>query len=88
MKKRFFTSPWTSKYLLALSITAFLFILITVTLHYIIETQKDSALMINRSGKQRMLSKEIALKGLQIVSNPVSARFNPRILESCLKILQ
>ena len=73
MKKRFFTSPWTSKYLLALSITAFLFILITVTLHYIIETQKDSALMINRSGKQRMLTKEIALKGLQIVSNPVSA---------------
>ena len=73
MKKRFFTSPWTSKYLLALSITAFLFILITVTLHYIIETQKDSALMINRSGKQRMLTKEIALKGLQEVSDPDSA---------------
>ena len=73
MKKSFFSSPWTSKYLIALSITAFLFILIAVTLEYVIETQKSSALMINRSGKQRMLTKEIALKGLQIVSNPVSA---------------
>ena len=71
MKRRFFYSSWTPRYLLALCITAFLFITITVTLQYIIETQKNSALMINRSGKQRMLVKEIALKGLQIVSNPL-----------------
>ena len=73
MKKSFFSSPWTSKYLIALSITAFLFILIAVTLEYVIETQKSSALMINLSGKQRMLTKEIALKGLQVVSDPDSA---------------
>ena len=73
MKKSFFSSPWTSKYLIALSITAFLFILIAVTLEYVIETQKSSALMINLSGKQRMLTKEIALKGLQEVSDPDSA---------------
>ena len=73
MKKSFFSSPWTSKYLIALSITAFLFILIAVTLEYVIETQKSRALMINLSGKQRMLTKEIALKGLQEVSDPDSA---------------
>lgn len=73
MKKPFFNSPWTAKYLLALSITAILFIVIAVTLQYNVETQKNSALMINRSGKQRMLTKEIALKGLQIVSNSVSS---------------
>ena len=73
VKKSFFSSPWTSKYLIALSITAFLFILIAVTLEYVIETQKSSALMINLSGKQRMLTKEIALKGLQVVSDPDSA---------------
>lgn len=69
MKKDFFSSPWTPKYLLALSITALLFILITATLQYNIETQKNSALMINRSGKQRMLTTVIALKGSQIASN-------------------
>lgn len=67
MKNQFFSSPWTSKYLIALSITALLFIFLSATLEYSIETQKNSAFMINLSGRQRMLTKEIALKGMQIV---------------------
>ena len=67
MKKQIFSSPWTSKYLIALSITALLFIFLSATLEYSIETQKNSAFMINLSGRQRMLTKEIALKGMQIV---------------------
>ena len=61
---------WTQKYLLALCSTAILLVVITLTTHYNIELQKDNALMINQSGKQRMLVKEIALKSLQIASNP------------------
>jgi diguanylate cyclase (GGDEF)-like protein len=64
-------NPWTQKYLLALCSTAILLAIITLTTHYNIELQKDNALMINQSGKQRMLVKEIALKSLQITSNPV-----------------
>lgn len=64
-------NPWTQKYLLALCSTAILLVIITLTTHYNIELQKDNALMINQSGKQRMLVKEIALKSLQISSNPV-----------------
>ena len=63
-------NPWTQKYLLALCSTAFLLVLITLTTHYNIELQKNNALIINQSGKQRMLVKEIALKSLQITSNP------------------
>lgn len=68
--KKFFHSPWTPKYLLALSISALLFILINLMLQHIVETQTNSAFLINRSGKQRMLVKEIALKSLQLVSIP------------------
>ena len=64
-------NPWTQKYLLALCSTAILLVIITLTTHYNIELQKDNALMINQSGKQRMLVKEIELKSLQISSNPV-----------------
>ena len=63
-------NPWTQKYLLALCSTAFLLVLITLTTHYNIELQKNNALIINQSSKQRMLVKEIALKSLQITSNP------------------
>lgn len=71
MNIRFSDNPWTHKYLLALSSTAILLVIITLTTHYNIELQKDDALMINQSGKQRMLVKEIALKSLQITSKPV-----------------
>lgn len=70
MKLHFFRNPWTQKYLLALISTAILLVIITLTTHYNIEMQKDNALMINQSGKQRMLVKEIALKSLQITLSP------------------
>lgn len=70
MKIHPYRNPWTQKYLLALCSTAILLVIITLTTHYNIELQKDNALMINQSGKQRMLVKEIALKSLQMTSNP------------------
>ena len=70
MNIHFSHNLWTQKYMLALCSTAILLVIITLTTHYNIELQKDNALMINLSGKQRMLVKEIALKSLQISSNP------------------
>lgn len=69
MKTSFFKSSWTPKYLLALLTTGLVILMVSISLHYIIETLKDRALMINISGKQRMLTKEIALKSLQIAVN-------------------
>ena len=68
-KMKLFSSPWTSKYLFALFVTALLFLVISVTLEYAIDTQMNSAAMINISGRQRMLTKEIVLKGLLAVAD-------------------
>lgn len=68
-KMKLFSSPWTSKYLFALFVTALLFLVISVTLEYAIDTQMNSAAMINLSGRQRMLTKDIVLKGLLAVAN-------------------
>ena len=68
-KMKLFSSPWTSKYLFALFVTALLFLVISVTLEYAIDTQMNSAAMINLSGRQRMLTKEIVLKGLLAVAD-------------------
>lgn len=66
---KLFSSPWTSKYLFALFVTALLFLVISVTLEYTIDTQMNSAAMINLSGRRRMLTKEIVLKGLLAVAD-------------------
>jgi len=69
MKRQLFQSKWTAKYLLALSIMAFLLLIINVIIQYVIATEKSSSLFINVSGKQRMLSKEIALRSIQLVNS-------------------
>jgi len=80
MKRQLFQSKWTPKYLLALSIMAFLLLTINMIIQYVIATEKNSSLFINVSGKQRMLSKEIALRSIQLVnSDSLSTREKLRV---------
>lgn len=69
MMRKLFESTWTPRYLLALGITAALLIFVNLTIHYITETQKDRSALVNTSGKQRMLTKEIAIQSIQLVNS-------------------
>ena len=69
MRLKLFKSKWTSEYIFALSIVALLFISTYIIVQYTIATEKSSSFLINTSGKQRMLSKEIALKSIQLVND-------------------
>lgn len=64
-----FKSAWTPRYIAALVITANLLIFINFITYYIIENEKNDSSLINISGKQRMLTKEIALQCTQLVNS-------------------
>lgn len=68
MVRKIFTSKWTSRYLFALGIIAILLIGVNLITHSIIETEKNQSALINLSGKQRMLTKEIAMQSIQFAS--------------------
>ncbi|MFZ5645361.1 MAG: diguanylate cyclase [Bacillota bacterium] len=57
----------TRRYIFALSLIAMLAITAFITLHQLIKTEKTSAVIVNLSGRQRMLSQKAALLGLQLV---------------------
>ena len=60
-------SKLTRTYALALSLIAILTLATFITMHQVILTQKDSALLINVSGSQRWLSQKAALLSLELV---------------------
>ena len=57
----------TRTYILALSFIAFLTIVGSLTMYLLIITQTNSALLVNMSGSQRMLSQKVALLSLELV---------------------
>ncbi len=60
-------SKLTRTYTLALSLIALLTLATFITMHQVILTQKDSALLINVSGSQRWLSQKAALLSVELV---------------------
>jgi len=66
-------SKLTRAYVLALGLVAFLTLATFITMHLVILTQKDSALLVNVSGSQRWLSQKAALLSLELVHCSASA---------------
>ncbi|WP_291351949.1 diguanylate cyclase [Desulfosporosinus sp.] len=67
MKKIRSLSKLTRTYISALSLIALLTLATFITMHLIILTQKDSALLVNLSGSQRWLSQKAALLSVELV---------------------
>ena len=67
-------SKLTRTYVLALGLIALLTLATFVTIHLVILTQKDSALLVNLSGSQRWLSQKAALLSIELVYTPDSSK--------------
>jgi len=67
-------SKLTRTYVLALGLIALLTLATFITMHLVILTQKDSALLVNLSGSQRWLSQKAALLSIELVYTPDSSK--------------
>ncbi|HBV87711.1 MAG TPA: diguanylate cyclase [Desulfosporosinus sp.] len=67
MKKIRSLSKLTRTYISALGLIALLTLATFITMHLVILTQKDSALLVNLSGSQRWLSQKAALLSVELV---------------------
>jgi diguanylate cyclase (GGDEF)-like protein/PAS domain S-box-containing protein len=66
--------PLTRNYLLALSLIALLVGAVTIELAQFVAAQRENAVIVNVSGRQRMLSQRIVLLSLRLVATPAAER--------------